>query len=581
MTPEPGTVTTDRVVAQAEETPREEDGFFVTVDEDVTDAILRLLDAFPTLAGTWSGGGGEERLNRRWREFAELEGDEWLDGVHPDDRPALEAAVSDTNVAPPDSFRLRHGGGYSQMSAHWVDLEGRGGEPIGRLCVCVEESTTNGAGLRADLTDLIPGLAEMIVVARESSSVQRRIQRQANQLRGLTHAAIAINTHREINDILDEITRTAAELIGARQGVTSLTVDDDWAQSINATYLAEEYAAWRDYDEQPTGEGIYSLVCRENRPMRLTQRELERHPAFRGFSEAADRHPPLRGWLAAPLASASGDNIGLVQLSDKRDGEFTQEDEDVLVQLAQLASVALENARLRDVEAEQEVARFRDEMMAGLSHDMQTPVAAIVGLADMLAEHPDIPAEDRVEIYTTLARQAHALRSLVQQFLDFSRIEARRRLPLNLDLVDVVSVIERVLDRFSHEREFVVGHPRRRPIALADRDRLEQVLVNLVSNAVRYSDGPIRVVAGERRGRVVIDVVDAGPGIDDEDIERLFGKFQRGSHAADIAGTGLGLYVTRAIVEAHGGKLSVVSTPGIGSRFTVELDRAAMGRDRR
>lgn len=580
MTPGQGTVATGRSVV-ADESNAPEGGQYLITPEDVTDAVLRLLDAFPALAGTWSRGGVEARFNRRWVDFTGAESDDWLDAVHADDRELLRAAVTDANAVPPDSFRLRHGEGHTRVAALWVDLETDDSEHLGRLCVCFEGSATNGSGHKVQLADLVPSLAEMIVVARESSRVQMRIQRQANQLRGLTQAAVAINTHREVKGILDEITRTAAELIGARQGATSLTVDDDWAQSINATYLAEEYAAWRDYDEQPTGEGIYSLVCRENSSMRLTQEELERHPAFRGFGDAADRHPPLRGWLAAPLVSAAGENIGVIQLSDKGGGEFTQEDEDVLVQLAQLASVALENARLRDVEAEQQVARFRDEMMAGLSHDMQTPVAAIVGLADMLAEHPDIPADDRVEIYTTLARQAHALRSLVQQFLDFSRIESRRRLPLNLDTVDVVSVIERVLGRFSHERDFVVGHPRRKPIALADQDRLEQVLVNLVSNAVRYSEGPVRVTAGERRNKVVIDVVDVGPGISEDEIERLFGKFERGSNAVDIAGTGLGLYVSRAIVEAHGGELSVVSTPGIGSRFTVELDRANTGPGRR
>lgn len=155
----------------------------------------------------------------------------------------------------------------------------------------------------------------------------------------------SLNSARSLNEVLQVVTDKARELIGAHQATSSLVLDEKWAQASHAVSLSDKYAAWRGYDEKPDGSGIYHLICQLNRSMRLTQRELEGHPAWRGFGQAAGRHPPMRGWLAVPLIGRAGRNIGLIQLSDKYDGEFTEEDEASLVQLAQVASVAIENVR--------------------------------------------------------------------------------------------------------------------------------------------------------------------------------------------------------------------------------------------
>jgi GAF domain-containing protein len=155
----------------------------------------------------------------------------------------------------------------------------------------------------------------------------------------------AFRSARSIAELLELITEEAREVVGAHQATTSVVLSDDWAKAVHAVSLSDKYAAWRTYDERPDGSGIYRLVCRLNRSMRLTQAELEADPAWRGFGAAAERHPPMHGWLAVPLTGRGRRNIGLIQLSDKYDGEFSAADETVLLELARLASVALEETR--------------------------------------------------------------------------------------------------------------------------------------------------------------------------------------------------------------------------------------------
>ncbi|HWH13525.1 MAG TPA: PAS domain S-box protein, partial [Miltoncostaeaceae bacterium] len=164
-----------------------------------------------------------------------------------------------------------------------------------------------------------------------------------------------------VEDVLRVATERARALVGAHQAVSSLTVDESWAQAITTVSLSDRYGRYRGYDTPADGSGIYALVCEENRPYRLTHAELEAHPAWRAFGAHAEEHPPMRGWLAVPLIARDGRNLGLIQLSDKYAGEFDEDDEAVLVQLALLASAEIENARLLDETQEALTALARSE----------------------------------------------------------------------------------------------------------------------------------------------------------------------------------------------------------------------------
>jgi signal transduction histidine kinase/DNA-binding response OmpR family regulator len=172
------------------------------------------------------------------------------------------------------------------------------------------------------------------------------LERITSYYHGLSECTLALNSSRSLNEIHQIITDQSRLIIGAHQSVTSLTTGPDLAQAVNALSLSDKYEPWRSYAVVPDGSGIYAIICETNQTARMTQAELESHPRWRGFGKEAHAHPPMRGWLAAPLVGRDGNNLGLIELSDKFIGEFDETDETILVQLAKMASVAIENARL-------------------------------------------------------------------------------------------------------------------------------------------------------------------------------------------------------------------------------------------
>jgi PAS domain S-box-containing protein len=193
------------------------------------------------------------------------------------------------------------------------------------------------------------GAAARFVVALDVSAqtkAEKDVQDYLFTLQRAADATQAITWHHTLQGTMQEVADQARGVIGTHQAVVSFTHGSNSAQAISALSLSDKYAKCRGLTGSMDGAGITALVCENNRPMRLTQAELEAHPRWRGFGSYADEHPALRGWLAIPLTGRDGKNIGLLQLSDKYDGEFTQQDEYVAMELAQLASIAIENSQL-------------------------------------------------------------------------------------------------------------------------------------------------------------------------------------------------------------------------------------------
>jgi PAS domain S-box-containing protein len=222
---------------------------------------------------------------------------------------------------------------------------------------------------------LLADLAAMAAVVQDVSDRRRTIRERdealalsrlrARQLQRVARAGLAVAAAQDVGETLAIITEEARTIIGAHQAVTSRTPGPDWSRATVRTSLSAKYAAWSGYEAAPDGTGIYAEVRRSGRPMRLTQAELEAHPLWRGFGREAGRHPPMRGWLAAPLVGHDGTPLGIIQLSDKVDGtDFTEADEAILVQLAALGAAVVEKAET-DAELRLAMDRTRIALAAG------------------------------------------------------------------------------------------------------------------------------------------------------------------------------------------------------------------------
>lgn len=236
---------------------------------------------------------------------------------------------------------------------------------------------------------------------------------------------------------------------------------------------------------------------------------------------------------------------------------------------------------LRDITQIKEVEHLQQDFVSIVSHELRGPLTAIKGFVTTLLRSRDrISPDTRTEFLETINKQADRLNQLVEDLLSVSRIESRR-LHLKMARVDLESLAAKVVDQFRAQwgdRAIVIEADPGMPLVVADESRVDEVLVNLIDNAVKYSPdgGAVRVSISSTEDAAVVAVGDEGIGIAPEDAARLFEKFHRVAtdETRDIGGTGLGLYIVRRIIEAHGGSVYVTSAPGAGSTFTVELPLA-------
>jgi signal transduction histidine kinase len=294
--------------------------------------------------------------------------------------------------------------------------------------------------------------------------------------------------------------------------------------------------------------------------------------------------------LAVPLI-AGGAPIGVVVfLNLQQPGGFTSRDLGFLRRVADLLSLAIENARLRDalqgVQSLSEANRLKAELISALAHEMRTPLTSIKGYSTaLLMDEVTFSPETQREFLQMIDEECDILQDLIRDLLESSIIDAGL-LRLELQPVRLPRLVQSVIDelaRRTSEYRFMLDFPEDFPLLDADPDRLLQVLRNLLDNAIKYSpDGGLIVVRGMvRQNEVTISVADQGLGIAPEHLNRLFEKFFRAKSTLGrhVVGSGLGLPISRTIVEEHGGRIWAESQLGQGSTLYFTLPRTDVAQD--
>jgi GAF domain-containing protein len=341
-----------------------------------------------------------------------------------------------------------------------------------------------------------------------------------------------------------------------------------------------EYDEYMQSHPVESGRGtVAGRVLLEGKPVHIADVQADLEYTMIGASRRAGFHTTL----GVPLLR-EGTPIGVIILARKKVQAFTEKQIELATTFADQAVIAIENVRLFDEiqnkSRQLEVAsQHKSQFLANMSHELRTPLNAILGYTELMADGAyGEPSEKMLGILKRLEANGKHLLGLINDVLDLSKIEAGQ-LVLELSdycIQDIAQTVRSTLEPLAADKKlaFKVELAPELPPGHGDGRRLTQVLINLVGNAIKFTDaGEIAIKAEAHNGSFHVSVRDTGPGISSADQARLFQEFQQADNAITRkkGGTGLGLAISKRIVEMHGGRIWVESQPGQGSTFTFTL----------
>jgi len=391
------------------------------------------------------------------------------------------------------------------------------------------------------------------------------------RLEELVSAGLLLTSELSLEGVLQRVAELACQIIGSRYAAIGVLSDDHTKLEAFVTAGVDQATRTR-LGAPPEGRGVLGLVLRERRIVRLA--DLQKHSDSVGFPPG---HPPMRSFLGVPIERRRG-LFGILYLTEKLDGpEFTEDDEHIARLLAAQTGAAIENARLHEesarlLEEVQQLQRSRERFFAMVNHELRNALAGVFGWAEMMVRKKD-PATVPKAAFEVLDSAEHAI-ALVNDLLDLSRLDEDRLKPVMRE-VEPAMLVQRALGR-------VIPHSETKSIALefdsdtrvgtilTDAHRVEQILLNLLVNAIRHAPegSRIQVALVHIHSRVRIEVVDEGPGVPEEDLDGIFDIYQT---KGNEAGVGLGLPLSRRLARLLGGDLRAEFRPGVGGCFILEL----------
>ena len=484
--------------------------------------------------------------------------------------PGLDAAEQVARTGKPLLLSLKANG--AEHAAACAPLRSRD-RVVGTVLV-VGSRGIDPAGL-----DLLGAIGNQVGGAIERGRLFDAVQRRSEDLAVLNDITRAVTSSLDLDIVLTRAMRGIREILRVEAGSLILADEDTGDLRFRKT-LNREQEMIVDTTLRP-GEGIAGWVVVTHEPMLVNEVAHDEH-----FSPRIDhiRGLAIRNVLAVPLV-VKDRAVGAIEVVNKLDGMFTNDDLEMLQVLAASVSVAVENARLYSELAEftRQLERSQEQLIqaeklaatgrlaASIAHEINNPLQAIHNCLHLVTNRP--LNEDKTKYYINMAQEeVQRLIVIVQRTLDFYRPSKGREV-----LADVNPLIETVLalanKRLEHgkikiHRRLAANLPRLQVVA----DQLTQVFLNLVINAVEAmpEGGDLTIGSLYRDGQVQVRFTDSGPGINPEEAKKIFEPFYTTKHS----GTGLGLAVSYGIVQRHGGEITVESAPGHGATFIVSVPEA-------
>lgn len=393
----------------------------------------------------------------------------------------------------------------------------------------------------------------------------------------LVTATSPLITDVSLDGVLQRAVQVAAEVIGARYA--AIGVIGPGGKSLESFHTYGIDSELKEHiGPPPSGHGVLGLIIRERKPIRLT--DLTRHRDSYGFPP---NHPPMHSFLGVPIVGQHG-VFGNLYLTEKHGGaSFTEEDEDLAILLAAKTAAAIENARHHEESAQMleelhQLQRRRERFFAMVNHELRNALAAVYGWSEMLVRKRD-PATVPHAAFEVLGAATHAI-GLINDLLDLSRLDEDRLRPI-IRVVDPLSMARRAITRVTpaaHQKRVsfrVVATPDL-PNCATDASRVEQILINLLGNAIKYApeQSAVQLTIAPGDERVVYRVEDDGPGVPPGDVERIFDIYVTKTDE-EPRGLGLGLPISRRLARLLGGELRAVSRRGEGGCFILEVPASA------
>ncbi|MFD0941488.1 sensor histidine kinase [Pedobacter boryungensis] len=414
----------------------------------------------------------------------------------------------------------------------------------------------------------ITGASKVARDISELKKAERLAYQFAKRQTLLNSIGITISEKLDVKEILQKVTDATTEITGAAFGAFFYNTFDETGESFMLFTLSgaprevfEKFGMPRNtaiFHSTFSGEGIVRLDDVTKDP-----RYGKNAPHY-GMPAG---HLAVVSYLAVPVISSSGDVIGGLFFGHPEAGIFKAEHEEILASVASQAAVALDNSKL--FEEVMALSEKKDEFIALASHELKTPLTSLKGYLQMLQkEKGSKTSEFFVE---KSLKQLDRLGSLVGDLLDVSKVEAGQ-LQFNFDFFDLHKTIEDILETFrynttSHIISFTGVEEQL--MVYGDQQRIEQVIINLFNNAIKYSPHAQQVFVSleVNKDQAIVIVKDNGIGLSKQQQKGIFKRFFRAEGVAHIAGLGLGLYISKEIIDRHQGSFIVKSEVGVGSEF--------------